>query len=50
MIEDQSRVGVCIDTADSFAAGYDLKSEDGYEQTMNAFERIIGFRFCVEFT
>lgn len=45
LIEDQSRVGVCIDTCHSFAAGYDLKSEDGYEQTMNAFERIIGFRF-----
>ena len=41
LIEDQSRVGVCIDTCHSFAAGYDLK----YEQTMNAFERIIGFRF-----
>ena len=45
LIEDQSRVGVCIDTCHSFAAGYDLKSEDGYEQTMNACERIIGFRF-----
>ena len=45
LIEDQSRVGVCIDTCHSFAAGYDLKSEDGYEQTMNAFERIIGFCF-----
>lgn len=45
LIEDQSRVGVCIDTCHSFAAGYDLKSEEGYEQTMNAFERIIGFRF-----
>lgn len=29
LIEDQSRVGVCIDTCHSFAAGYDLKSEDG---------------------
>ena len=45
LIEDQSRVGVCIAPCHSFAAGYDLKSEDGYEQTMNAFERIIGFRF-----
>ena len=45
LIEDQSRVGVCIDTCHSFAAGYDLKSEEGYEQTMNAFERIVGFRF-----
>lgn len=45
LIEDTSRVGVCIDTCHSFAAGYDLKSEEGYEQTMSAFERIIGFRF-----
>ncbi len=45
MIRDTSRIGVCIDTCHSFAAGYDLKSEEGYEKTMEAFERIIGFRY-----
>ena len=42
-VKDQSRVGVCIDTCHSFAAGYDLKSEEGYEKTMEEFGRLIGF-------
>ncbi len=37
------RVGVCIDTCHIFAAGYDLRTEEAYQQTMEAFERIIGF-------
>ena len=45
LIRDPSRIGVCIDTCHSFAAGYDLKSEEGYEKTMESFERIIGFRY-----
>ena len=45
LIRDSSRIGVCIDTCHSFAAGYDLKSEEGYEKTMEAFERTIGFRY-----
>ena len=45
MIRDTSRIGVCIDTCHSFAAGYDLKSEEGYEKTMEVFERTIGFRY-----
>ncbi len=44
-IKDQSRIGVCIDTCHSFAAGYDLKTPEGYEKTMSEFDRIIGFRY-----
>jgi deoxyribonuclease-4 len=44
-IEDKSRVGVCIDTAHGFAAGYDFISKDGYEKTMNEFDRIIGLDY-----
>ncbi|HUS86952.1 MAG TPA: deoxyribonuclease IV [Bacteroidales bacterium] len=44
-VEDKSRVGVCLDTAHSFAAGYDLKSEEGYERTFMEFERIVGLRY-----
>ncbi|TFH39502.1 MAG: deoxyribonuclease IV [Bacteroidia bacterium] len=44
-IEDRSRVGVCIDTAHSFAAGYDLKSVAGFEDTFNEFDRIIGMAY-----
>ena len=33
LIEDESRIGVCFDTCHSFAAGYDLKTDKGYEKT-----------------
>lgn len=40
---DPDRVGVCIDTCHIFAAGYDLRTEEAYQQTMEAFGRIVGF-------
>ena len=46
-IEDQSRVGVCIDTAHAYAANYDLKTPDGYEKTFSDFDRIIGLNFLM---
>jgi deoxyribonuclease IV len=44
-IEDKDRAGVCLDTAHSYSAGYDIKSEDGYEKTFAEFDRIIGFSY-----
>ncbi|MDE7024438.1 MAG: deoxyribonuclease IV [Paramuribaculum sp.] len=44
-VTDKSRVGVCIDTCHSFAAGYDFGSPEGYEHTWNEFDRIIGFKY-----
>ncbi len=41
-VEDKRRVGVCLDTAHIFAAGYDLRSEDGYKKTFSQFDEIIG--------
>ncbi len=41
-VEDQSRVGVCIDTCHAFTAGYDLKSRKGFEKTFREFDRVIG--------
>lgn len=42
-VEDKSRVGVCIDTCHSFAAGYDLR--DAFESVFAEFDRIVGFRY-----
>ncbi len=39
---DSDRLGVCLDTQHSFAAGYDLTSRDGIEDMINEFEREIG--------
>lgn len=42
MIEEDARVGVCLDTCHCFAAGYDISTPKGYEATMEEFNRIIG--------
>ena len=36
------KFGVCFDTCHTFAAGYDIASEEGYRATMEQFDRIIG--------
>ncbi|MCX7683054.1 MAG: deoxyribonuclease IV [Anaerolineae bacterium] len=36
------RLGVCFDTCHVFAAGYELRTPEGYATTMELFERIIG--------
>ena len=44
-VEDKSRVGVCIDTCHAFAAGYDLRTREAFEQTFADFDRIVGFGY-----
>ena len=44
-ISNKDRIGVCIDTCHAFAAGYDLRSPQAYERTMNEFDRAIGYKF-----
>jgi deoxyribonuclease-4 len=36
------RLGVCLDTCHVFAAGYELRTPDGYAATMDAFDQVIG--------
>jgi deoxyribonuclease-4 len=38
----RERLGVCLDTCHVFAAGYELRTAEGYAATMEAFERAIG--------
>jgi len=42
-VDDQSRVGVCIDTCHIFAAGYDLRTPEDCEKSFGEFERLVGF-------
>jgi deoxyribonuclease-4 len=44
-VDDQSRVGVCLDTCHLFSAGYDLRTPETYAATMNQFDSIIGFSY-----
>ena len=42
---DKERIGVCIDTAHIFAAGYDIRTEEAYKKTMEEFEKKVGFKY-----
>lgn len=44
-VDDKSRIGVCIDTAHGFAAGYDFSSKEGYKKAWDEFDKIIGFTY-----
>ena len=42
LLDGSPRVGVCLDTCHLLAAGYDICSEQGYRETFEAFDRIVG--------
>jgi deoxyribonuclease IV len=48
-VDDKTRLAVCLDTCHVFAAGYDIGSERGYEQTFTDFDDIIGLKNLVAF-
>ncbi len=46
-IENKSRVGVCLDTCHTFTAGYDLRTKEAYDATMNEFDKIVGTQYLM---
>jgi deoxyribonuclease-4 len=42
LVDDPRRVGVCFDTCHAFAAGYDLRTAEGYERTMDELDLHVG--------
>lgn len=42
LVEDRSRVGICLDTCHAFAAGYDLRTAAGYEAMLEELDRELG--------
>jgi len=42
-VHQRERVGICLDTAHLFAAGFAIHTPEGLEETLAAFERHIGF-------
>ena len=44
LVEDKSRVGVCLDTCHAHAAGYDL-APAAYEATMQSSDDIVGLKY-----
>lgn len=47
--KEPDRLRVCFDTEHAFAAGYDLRTKDGYERTFTEFEETIGLDVLVAF-
>jgi len=45
LVDDKSRVGVCLDTCHTFAAGYDIRSNATFAATFDAFDEIVGFNY-----
>ncbi|HET9926034.1 MAG TPA: deoxyribonuclease IV [Methylomirabilota bacterium] len=43
-VREPDRVGVCLDTCHLFAAGYDIRTPDGYETTIGRCRRLLGLR------
>ena len=44
-VKDKSRVGVCLDTCHTFTSGYDLRTREAYDETMDMFEKTVGFKY-----
>jgi len=45
LVEDKSRIGVCLDTCHLFAAGYDIRTYRAYQRTMEEFGDVVGFEY-----
>lgn len=45
LVDDKTRVAVCIDTCHGWAAGYDFASEKGYEEVWKDFDEIVGLQY-----
>ena len=43
-VHEKGRTGVCLDTAHSFEAGYDLSNQEGINRTFESFDQTIGLK------
>lgn len=41
MVEDASRLGFCFDTCHVFGAGYDLRTRNAFERTIEEFDKVL---------
>ncbi|HXD89938.1 MAG TPA: deoxyribonuclease IV [Candidatus Binataceae bacterium] len=48
-VKDNGRLRLCFDTEHAFAAGYDLRSEEGYERTFAELDQYIGLELLAAF-
>lgn len=48
-VKEHERLRLCFDTEHAFAAGYDLRSGEGYERTFGELDKYIGLKRLVAF-
>ncbi|KAF5388826.1 hypothetical protein D9757_005626 [Collybiopsis confluens] len=44
-VEDKTRIGVCLDTCHMFAAGYDIRTKEGWLSTVTEFDTRVGLEY-----
>ncbi|KAJ3733791.1 xylose isomerase-like protein [Lentinula guzmanii] len=44
-VDDKTRVGVCLDTCHMFAAGYDIRTKEGWNSTVESFDTHVGLKY-----
>lgn len=44
-VTDKARVGVCIDTAHVHGAGYDIRTQSGWDAMMDRFNAVVGLQY-----
>ncbi len=49
LVAKPERVAVCVDTCHLLAAGYDIRTLQGYRQTMKEFDQVVGCKHVVAF-
>lgn len=49
LVDESGRMAVCLDTCHLFAAGYDISTEKGWDETMKEFDDIVGLNRLVTF-
>ena len=42
LVEQRERLGICFDTCHTFAAGYELRTRQGYERTFQELDQAVG--------
>ncbi|SCU92353.1 LAFA_0F09758g1_1 [Lachancea sp. 'fantastica'] len=45
LVDDKSRIGVCVDTCHTFAAGYDISTESAFDAFWADFDKTVGFKY-----
>ncbi len=43
-IDAKERIGICLDVAHAFEAGYDLSNQEGIDRTLESFDQMVGLR------